>query len=57
MGYNEAPLSNVALNFNLRPYDEELRGPEMLAHHSLAAMLCYWALTMPYMHYYAVYFM
>lgn len=35
----------------------ELRAPEMLAHHSLAALLCYWGLTMPYMHYYSVYFM
>ena len=35
----------------------ELNSPEMLAHHSLAALLCYWGLTMPYMHYYSIYFM
>jgi hypothetical protein len=44
-------------DFFISFFHKELRSPEMLAHHSLAAMLCYWALTMPYMHYYAVYFM
>lgn len=36
---------------------KETAAPEMLAHHLLAALLCYWAITMPYMHYYGVYFM
>ena len=36
---------------------KETAAPEMLAHHFLAALLCYWAITMPYMHYYGVYFM
>eukprot|EP00227_Mantoniella_beaufortii_P021222 CAMPEP_0197581964 /NCGR_PEP_ID=MMETSP1326-20131121/5320_1 /TAXON_ID=1155430 /ORGANISM="Genus nov. species nov., Strain RCC2288" /LENGTH=275 /DNA_ID=CAMNT_0043145955 /DNA_START=89 /DNA_END=916 /DNA_ORIENTATION=- len=50
-------FSFQAWDFFISFFHKELRSPEMLAHHSLAAMLCYWALTMPYMHYYAVYFM
>ena len=44
-------------DFALSLLHKELRAPEMLAHHALAALLCYWGMTMPYMHYYSVYFM
>ena len=64
--YSVSPAAVKVLqtNFAFQTWDfavsflhKELNAPEMLAHHSLAALLCYWGLTMPYMHYYAVYFM
>ena len=53
----QAHLAFEAWDFGVSFFNKTLRAPEMLAHHALAALLCYWALTMPYMHYYAVYFM
>ena len=64
--YSVSPAAVKVLqtNFAFQTWDfavsflhKELNAPEMLAHHSLAALLCYWGLTMPYMHYYAIYFM
>ena len=64
--YGESPeaIKVLQVNFAFQVWDffaslvhPELCAPEMLAHHSLAALLCYWGLTMPYMHYYAIYFM
>ena len=59
-----AAVKVLQTNFAFQTWDfavsflhKELNAPEMLAHHSLAALLCYWGLTMPYMHYYAIYFM
>ena len=59
-----AAVDVLQTNFAFQTWDfaisflhSELNKPEMLAHHSLAALLCYWGLTMPYMHYYAIYFM
>jgi hypothetical protein len=44
-------------DFSVSLFHRELNSPEMLTHHALAALMCYWGLTMPYMHYYAIYFM
>ena len=59
-----AAVKVLQTNFAFQMWDflvsflhKELSAPEMLAHHSLAALLCYWGLTMPYMHYYSIYFM
>ena len=59
-----AAVKVLQTNFAFQVWDfavsllhSELNSPEMLAHHSLAALLCYWGLTMPYMHYYSIYFM
>mmetsp|Transcript_529 Transcript_529/g.2061 ORF Transcript_529/g.2061 Transcript_529/m.2061 type:complete len:273 (+) Transcript_529:75-893(+) len=63
--YDVSPAAVKVLqtNFAFQTWDfavsflhKELNSPEMLAHHSIAALLCYWGLTMPYMHYYAIYF-
>ena len=63
-GYSPDAVKVLQANFAFQTWDffvsllhKELNSPEMLAHHSLAALLCYWGLTMPYMHYYSVYFM
>jgi hypothetical protein len=63
-GVSPAAVKVLQTNLAFQTWDlaisclhKELNAPEMLAHHSLAALLCYWGLTMPYMHYYAIYFM
>jgi hypothetical protein len=38
----QANMAFQIWDFLVSLFHKELRGPEMLAHHSLAALLCYW---------------
>ena len=53
----EVQIAFQAWDFVISLFNSELNSVEMLLHHAMTGLLCYWMLTIPYMAWYGVYFM
>ena len=53
----EVQIAFQAWDFLISLFNSELNSVEMLLHHAMTGLLCYWMLSLPYMSFYGIYFM